>query len=176
MSNKISEHLTYEEATHSDVAIRKGIPNVPEPQQLANIIMWADKVFEPVRAYLSMKRGKDSPIHANSIFRCIEVNRAVGGSDTSSHCAGESTKIEEAAGDLSVNYKDFTNKDLFLLIKEKGAFDQLIAEFKSGNQPAWVHVGWRKYNNRMQVLIAESINGKTTYHSFSAETWSRIYG
>lgn len=174
--DKISQHVSYAEATRSDVATRKGLDNTPGPQAIANIKMWAEKVFEPTRQYVSMKRGKDSPITINSIFRSPEVNKAVGGSGTSSHCAGEVSKIEEAAGDLEAHYPDFTNMDLFMLLKDKGAFDQLIAEFKDGNQPAWVHVGWRKHGNRMQILIAEKVGDKTVYHPFSPETWSRIYG
>jgi zinc D-Ala-D-Ala carboxypeptidase len=174
--NKISDHISYAEATRSDAAIRAGIPNDPAPQQLENIKMWAVKVFEPTRTYISMKRGKDSPIIINSIFRNIAVNRLIGGSDTSSHCAGESSKIEEAAGDIECHFPDFNNKDLFQLIKEKGAFDQLIAEYIDDKNPAWIHVGWRKHNNRMQILIAEKVNGKTAYHPFSPQTWTRIYG
>ena len=174
--DKISAHISFAEATRSDVAVRKGLKNIPNAKQLENIKMWAEKVFEPTRTYISTKRGKDSPITINSIFRSAEVNKAVGGSGTSSHCAGEKTGIEEAAGDIETHYPDFTNKDLFLLIKEKGAYDQLIAEFKDGNQPAWIHVGWRRHNNRMQVLIAVSENGSTKYIPFTPENWTKIYG
>lgn len=165
--DKISAHISYAEATRSDVAVRKGLSNTPNAKQLENIKMWAEKVFEPTRAYISTKRGKDSPITINSIFRSAEVNKAVGGSGTSSHCAGEKTGIEEAAGDIEAHYPDFTNKDLFLLLKEKGSWDQLIWEFGDSNQPAWVHVGFRKQGNRMQVLRAISENGSTKYIPFT---------
>ena len=172
----ISAHITLAEAIRSDVATRKGLDNNPTPKQLENMKMWAEKVFEPTRAQISSIRGKDTPVKINSFLRRLAVNAAVGGSGSSSHCAGEKTGIDEAAGDIETNYPDFTNKDLFMLIKEKGAFDQLIAEFKDGNGPAWVHVSFRRQGNRREILIAESVGGKTVYHPFSPETWIRIYG
>ena len=167
MSNRISTHISYHEATRSDTAIRKGLPNVPGEQQIKNIKLWATEVFEPLREHVSTKRGKDSPIHINSIFRAVAVNTAVGGSKTSQHCAGEGSKLEEAAGDIETNYTDFTNKDLFLLIKDQGVFDQLIWEFGDNKDPAWVHVSYRKGANRKQVLKAVSQNGHTKYLPFA---------
>lgn len=164
--DKISDHISYEEAIRSDIAIRKGLNNTPNEQQLLNIKMWAEKIFEPIRSYVSMKRGKDTPLTLSSVFRSVVVNAAVGGSSTSAHCAGETSHLEEAAGDIEARYDNFTNKDLFLLVKEKGSFDQLIWEFGDGAQPAWVHVGFRKHDNRMQILRAISENGITKYIPF----------
>lgn len=163
---KISDHITYAEAIHSEIASRKGLDNTPSEKQLENMKMWAEKVFEPTRAYVSAKRGKDTPLTLTSFLRRVLVNAALGGSDTSSHCAGEKTGIEEAAGDIQAHYPDFTNKDLFMLIKEKGAFDQLIWEFGDDNQPAWVHIGFRRHGNRMQILKAIVENGRTKYIPF----------
>lgn len=156
---KISEHISFAEATRSEYAIRKKIANLPGEEELLNMKLWAEKVFEPLRAYISQKRGKDTPIHINSMFRSIAVNKAIGGSSTSQHCKGE-------AGDLETNYPDFTNKDLFLAIKERGVFDQLIWEFGTDNEPAWVHVSYSKKGNRRQILKAISKRGKTIYIPF----------
>lgn len=167
--DKISQHISYREATFSPTAVRLGIDNVPNEKQLENMKMWAENVFEPIREAVSKKLGVDTPLVLNSFFRCVKLNKAIKGSGTSSHCAGEETQIEEAAGDVEINCPDFTNKDLFILIKEKGAFDQLIFEFndpKDPSQPAWVHVGFRKYNNRMQVLKAIKEKGITKYVPF----------
>lgn len=166
----ISKHITYKEATLSPTAVRLGINNIPNEKQLENMKMWAEKVFEPTRAFVSQMRSADTALSLNSFFRCVALNKALHGSETSSHCAGEKTGIEEAAGDIEAHYRDFTNKDLFLLIKEKGAFDQLIWEFSDPNdpsQPAWVHVGFRRHDNRMQVLRAIVENGVTKYIPFN---------
>jgi len=160
---KISAHISYKEAVASGYATRKGLDNSPNEQELANIKLWAEKVFEPLREQVSKARGIDTPIHINSIFRSEEVNTAIGGSETSQHCAGRVTWLEEAAGDIETNYNDFNNKDLFMLIKEKGTFDQLIWEFGTDKEPAWIHVSYRKGANRKQILKAYKENGKTKY-------------
>lgn len=160
---KVSDHISFKEATNSGYATRNGLDNTPNEQELANIRLWAEKVFEPLREQVSKERGKDSPIHINSIFRSEEVNKAIGGSETSQHCAGRKTGLKEAAGDIETNYPDFNNKALFLLIKEKGTFDQLIWEFGSDTEPAWIHVSYREGANRKQVLKAYKEGKKTKY-------------
>lgn len=156
---KISAHISLAEAIRSEAATRKGIPNDPTPEHLENMKIWAEKVFEPLRSYISTKRKKDSPIHINSIYRSPAVNKAIGGSKTSQHCLG-------LAGDIEAHYPDFTNKDLFLAIKDRGVFDQLIWEFGDNKEPAWVHVSYNPAGNRKQILKALSKNGKTVYEPF----------
>lgn len=163
MSNRISAHISHKEATASGYATRNGLDNSPNEQELANIRLWAEKVFEPLREQVSKQRGKDTPIHINSIFRSEEVNKRIKGSEKSQHCAGRVTKLEEAAGDIETNYDDFNNKDLFMLIKEKGTFDQLIWEFGTDHEPAWIHVSYRKGANRKQILKAYRQDGRTKY-------------
>jgi hypothetical protein len=157
---KISAHITLKEATKSQEAIRLGIDNTPNEQELENMKLLADRVFEPLRTYISMKRGKDTPIMINSFFRSKLVNEKIGGSMTSQHCLGQ-------AMDIETNYDDFTNKDLFLSIKDKSAFDQLIWEFGDDKEPAWVHVSYKKEGNRKQILMAISENGTTKYIPFT---------
>jgi zinc D-Ala-D-Ala carboxypeptidase len=157
---QISRHITLEEATISESAVRAGIPNIPDETQLANMQTTANMVFEPLRTYISdVIRKKDTPIHINSFFRSVAVNGLVGGSATSQHCKGQ-------AMDLSVNYPDFSKKDLFNLIKTRSAFDQLIWEAGNDDQPAWVHVSYNKNGNRKQILKAIVVNGSMTYIPF----------
>ena len=47
---KISDHITYAEAIHSQTAKRKGIDNTPNPSQVENMKIVAEKVFEPIRS------------------------------------------------------------------------------------------------------------------------------
>jgi hypothetical protein len=47
---KISDHITYAEAIHSQTAKRKGIDNTPNPSQVENMKIVAEKVFEPLRS------------------------------------------------------------------------------------------------------------------------------
>jgi hypothetical protein len=160
---RISEHISYAEATRSSEAIRLEMDNTPTKEHLENMKLIAEKVFEPLRQYISMRRGKDSPIHINSFYRSPDVNKKIGGSPNSQHCLGQ-------AMDIECHYSDFNNRDLFMAIKEKAAFDQLIFEFtepSDSSQPAWVHVSYKKDGNRKQVLRAIKENGGTKYIPFT---------
>lgn len=166
----ISLHISLKEAITSQEAIRHGIDNTPNEIQIEAMKLIADKVFEPLRTYISTKRGKDSPIKINSFFRSKAVNEAIGGSATSQHCKGEAIDIE-------CNYPDFNNKDLFLALKDKSTYDQLIIEFVDAfRMPQWIHVSYTKSNNRKQILIATRKDGQTKYLPFSPELYNEIYG
>jgi hypothetical protein len=71
---------------------------------------------------------------------------------TSQHCKGE-------AADL---YCAGRNADIFRYIKANIDFDQLIWEFGTDSEPAWVHVSYSK-KNRKQMLKAVKEGGKTVY-------------
>ena len=61
----ISKHISYKEGVYSNTAIRRGIDNTPNDEQLNNMELVANEVFEPLRAWV------DGPIKINSFFiRC----------------------------------------------------------------------------------------------------------
>ena len=150
---RISTHISYEEATRSSTAIRKGIDNTPNNEQLANMALVAFRVFEPLRAFYGV------PIAVNSFFRSVELNRAVGGSSSSQHCKGQAIDIDDTLGGV-------TNRMMFEYIKDNLEFDQLIWEFGDMHNPAWVHFSYDGEHNRGIVLRASSLNGKTVYSQF----------
>ena len=150
--NKISNNITYLEATYSNTASKRGIVNIPTEEQLNNLILLAEMVFEPLRSFVG------GPIKVNSMFRCLELNNALGGSKTSSHLKGEAMDIDDA-------FTDKTNKEMGDYIREELEFDQLIYEFldDDGNVK-WIHVSYKEGGNRNEVLIAwKDANGKTIY-------------
>ncbi len=151
--DNISEHITYLEATKSQQAVRCGIKNNPNPDELASMRILANKVFEPLRLYF----GK--PIGISSFYRNAGVNAMIGGSRTSQHCKGEAMDID---ADI---FGGVTNKQIFDYIRKNLDFDQLIWEFGTNENPAWVHVSYSK-NNRKQVLISELKDGKTYYKNY----------
>jgi hypothetical protein len=55
---------------------------------------------------------------------------------------------------------------LFHWIKDNLEFDQLIWEFGTDKEPAWIHVSYVYSRNRKQVLTAVKLHGKTKYLSF----------
>ena len=155
-TRSISNHITYKEATKSITAIRLGIINEPDDDQLLNMIEVAEKVFEPLRSGL----GGD-PININSFFRSHALNSSVPGSAaTSQHCKGE-------AMDLDNDGKFPTNKLLFRFIRDNLTFDQLINEFPDEEgEPEWVHVSYKRTgHNRGEVLESYRDDGKTKYRN-----------
>jgi hypothetical protein len=132
---KISEHISYNEATNSATAIRNGIDNTPSPDALVSMKRIAEVCFEPLRKWY----GK--PIRINSFYRSPELNVKVGGSKTSQHCKGE-------AIDMSAGSKE-ENKKLFDWCKANLIFDQLIDEYDY----SWIHISFRIRDNRNQVLV-----------------------
>jgi len=132
--DKISEHISYDEATKSPTALRLKIINEPNEAQLASMKSVANMCFEPLRKWY----GK--PIKINSFFRCAELNKAVGGAINSQHAKGE-------AIDISAGSKE-ENKKLYDYIKANLIFDQLINEYDY----TWVHVSYKVGMNRNQTL------------------------
>jgi len=146
----ISEHISYAEGIQSNTAIKRGIPNNPNETQLKAMRNLAKKVFEPLR-----KAMGDKPIRINSFFRSPNLNKIIGGSTTSQHCKGE-------AMDIKGLY--CTNKEMFDYIKDNLVFDQLIWEFGTDNEPAWVHVSIKLTGkNRKNVIRAKKVGRKTVY-------------
>ena len=147
----ISKHISYKEGAYSNTAIRRGIDNNPDSKQLQNMKLIAEKVFEPLREHVG------GPIKINSFFRCPELNKAIGGSSKSQHCHGQAMDIDDTYGKMS-------NSDMYDWIKENLDFDQMIWEFGSDENPAWVHVSYvSSALNRNRCLKAYKDNGKTKY-------------
>jgi zinc D-Ala-D-Ala carboxypeptidase len=153
---KITEHVSYKEATKSNTAIRKGIENIPSGEQMENIKLLCENVFEPLREHVG------GPIAINSLFRSVDLNRAIGGSSTSQHCA-----INGAAIDIDDTYGKMSNADMFKFIKDNLDFDQMIWEYGDDDNPDWVHVSYKKRDNRNQILKCKKIKGKTVYSIYS---------
>ena len=147
----ISDHVSYKEGIHSNTAIRRGIDNTPNDEQLANMETLAEKIFEPLRIYVG------GPIKINSFFRSPELNTAIGGSKTSQHCKGQAMDIDDTFGRM-------TNAEMYHWIKDNLDFDQMIWEFGDDDNPNWVHISYvSPEKNRRICLKAYKLNGKTKY-------------
>ena len=147
----ISKHISYKEGVHSNTAIRKGINNTPNDEQLANMELIAEEIFEPLRSYVG------GPIKINSFFRSPELNTAIGGSKSSQHCKGQAIDIDDTFGRM-------TNAEMYHWIKDNLDFDQMIWEFGDDDNPNWVHVSYvSPEKNRNRCLKAYKKDGKTKY-------------
>jgi zinc D-Ala-D-Ala carboxypeptidase len=132
----ISKHISLQEATESATALRMGIKNTPNAEELEAMKYVAENLFEPIREWHNAR------IKINSFFRCVALNKAVKGSLTSGHVLGNS--IDISAGTKS------ENKKIFEFIKRSGLdFDQVINEYNF----TWIHISLKKENNRKQILV-----------------------
>lgn len=136
---RISKHVSYNEAIRSNTARRLGLGNIPSSAQVYNMKVLCEKVFEPVRQCFKQ------PIRISSMFRGVELNKAVKGSSRSQHCKGEAMDIQGTNG--------VTNAELYYFIRDHLDFDQLIWEYGNDDEPAWVHVSYTDSKpNRKQTL------------------------
>ena len=148
---QISKNISYKEAIKSNTATRLGIDNLPDQKQIDNMKLVADKIFQPLREFVG------GPIKINSFFRSPDLNRAIGGSSKSQHCLG-------LAMDLDDTFGHKTNAEMFNWIRENLDYDQMIWEFGSDKNPAWVHVSYvSPEKNRNRCLKAYKENNKTRY-------------
>jgi len=147
----ISEHISYKEGVYSRTATRLDIDNEPNNEQMDNMCLIAQEVFEPLRMWVG------GPIKINSFFRSPELNKAIGGSGKSQHCHGQAIDLDDTFGRV-------TNAEMYYFIKEHLDFDQMIWEFGDEDNPDWVHVSYvSEDENRNRCLKAYKESGKTKY-------------
>jgi len=147
---KLTQNFSLEELTKSETALRFGMDNTPNDEQLSNMVALCECVLQPIRDHF----GKG--VKVNSGFRDPEVNAKVGGSKTSDHCKGMAADIE---------IPGVANADLAKWITDNLEFRQVILEFYTPGIPdsGWVHVSYNSGDNKKQVLTATKQNGKTVY-------------
>ena len=135
---QLSTFFTLEEMLHSQVAARKPIANLPSADEFLTLQATAKRMDE-------VRRLLCAPVLVSSGYRSAELNRAIGGSKTSSHMRGEAVDFT-CPGYGSV-------RRVFDRIRSSGIkFDQLI--FECGE---WVHIGFGP-KMRGEVLV---FDGKT---------------
>lgn len=146
---KLSKNFSLHEMTKSETALRKGLENEPDPQQMYSLTRLCEEILQPVRDMFG-------PTKVNSGFRHPDVNSAVGGSKTSDHCKGMAADIEVPG---------VANGDLAQWIVDNCEFRQVILEFYTPGIPdsGWVHVSYNPDDNKKQILTAMRENGRTVY-------------
>ncbi len=134
---KLSEHFTLAEFTASDTAERRRIDN-SLPPELLNAAQNTAAMMEKVRAVLG-----DSAIIVTSGYRCPDLNRAIGSSDSSDHLKAAAVDFKcPSFGSPKVVAQHLADK-----IDSLG-IGQLIYEFGS-----WVHVSTRRPSRDVNRVI-----------------------
>ena len=146
----LSKSFTLNELTKSQEALRLGITNIPNEEQILNLKILCEKILQPIRDFYGM------PVSVSSGFRSPELCKAIGSSSTSQHTRGEAADFEIFS---------IANKALAEFIVANLDYDQCILEFWNENEPnsGWVHCSYSSKYNRRQYLKAEKLNGRITY-------------
>lgn len=126
---KLSNNFELSEFLFSETAYRYDIKEqfTPSKEVVDNLKLLCVNILQPVR-------DKFGAIKITSGYRCRKVNDIVKGSVTSQHKTGQASDIQAL---------NTTNRVLFEYIKKSDLpFHQLIWEFGTKNNPAWVHVSF----------------------------------
>jgi hypothetical protein len=148
----LSENFTLQELIYSDTAIRRGIDNKPNDEQIENLKILCENILEPIREYFK------APIIVSSGYRSVPVCEAVGSSSKSQHTKGQAADFEIFG---------IPNKEVSDWIVNNIDYDQCILEFWNEKEPnsGWVHCSFNIEGNRKQYLKASKENNKVVYSS-----------
>lgn len=135
---KLSEHFTTEEFEASETAAELHIENLMSDAEIIRAQLLCEATLEPIRAIVK------KPIVITSGFRCHELNEAVNGEETSQHTKGEA---------VDFHVPGIPCEDVFVMIKDKVNYDQLILELRAEKE--WIHVSYRPHPRHqfMRIVI-----------------------
>ena len=140
------KYFTIEELCQSEPAEKLKIDNTPSEEIIEHLTLLTDCLLDPLR------EAWGSAIIINSGYRCPALNKAVGGSKTSTHQLGWSVDMRPKNGKME-EFKKFVVE----FVKTR-FWDQLILE-KSGNVE-WIHLSLYNNSEKQRKMIF-SINEKT---------------
>ena len=145
----LSRNFTLSELTKSDTAIRKGINNNPNAEQIEKLKALCENILQPVRDHFGR-------VKITSGFRSVELCMAIGSSANSQHAKAEAADFECVGVD---------NAELADWIKDNLPYDQLIVEYYTPGEPnsGWIHCSYIPDQPRASYLWAYKSEGKTKY-------------
>ena len=146
---ELTRNFTLSELTKSDTAIRKGINNNPNAEQVEKLKALCENILQPVRDHFGR-------VKITSGFRSVELCLAIGSSSNSQHAKAEAADFERPGVD---------NVELFDWIKSNLSPDQLTLEFYTPGEPnsGGGHCSWIPEGRRSQYMHAFKSEGKTKY-------------
>lgn len=143
----LSQNFSLEQMSRSDTALRRGIENVPNAGEVANLVRLCESLLEPAQNLLGM------PIVVNSGYRSPALNQAVGGATASAHMDGRACDFKLPKG---MNLQEAFDQ----LRRSSLPYDQIIYECR-----AWIHIAIAKagVGPRRQAMTATGTPGKWQY-------------
>ena len=146
---QLSRNFSLLELTKSDTAIRKGIDNNPNADQIEKLKLLCENILQPVRDHFGR-------VKVTSAFRSVELCLAINSSANSQHAKAEAADFEVMGTD-NAELADWIHKNL--------PYDQLILEFYTPGEPnsGWIHCSYIPEQPRKQFLHAFKKEGRTKY-------------
>ena len=143
---QLSPNFTLEELLSSQTALRRGIKNVPTPDEVLNLHRLATTLLEPIRALLGV------PLHVDSGYRSPVLNAMIGGAKDSAHLDGRAADLVPIGMGLREAFDKIRASALPL--------DQIIIECG-----AWIHVAIAPDGQppRLMALVGSGRPGNWTY-------------
>ena len=145
----LSRNFSLQELIKSDTAIRKGIDNNPNADQIEKLKLLCENILQPVRDHFGR-------VKVTSGYRSVELCMAIGSSANSQHAKAEAADFECLGVD---------NAELSDWIKNNLDYDQLILEYYTPGEPnsGWIHCSYIPEGRRASFLHAFKQDGKTKY-------------
>ena len=145
----LTRNFTLSELIKSDTAIRKGINNNPNAEQIEKLKALCENILQPVRDHFGR-------VKVTSGFRSVELCLAIGSSERSQHAKAEAADFE-CPGVDNAELADSIHKNL--------TYDQLILEYYPPGEPnsGWIHCSWISDQPRASYLHAFKSEGRTKY-------------
>lgn len=134
-----SKYFTLEELLRSQTATRFCFAEQfnPPKEVIDNLELLCKNILDPLRDLVGQ-------IQISSGYRSPKTNKKVGGVANSQHVKGLAADLHPV---------NMTHSKMFEIIKKsKLPFDQLIWEFGTNKEPAWVHISY-SITPRKQVLF-----------------------
>ena len=146
---KLSRNFSLSELIKSDTAIRHGIDNNPNADQIEKLKLLCENILQPVRDHFGR-------VTVTSCFRSPQLCQKINSSINSQHTRAEAADFEVMGT---------SNAEVFDWIKANLDWDQMILEFYTPGEPnsGWIHASWIPFQPRAQYMRAYREDKKTKY-------------
>lgn len=149
----LTADFTLEEMLRSANARRDNITEQYAPDQniIDNLKNLAEHILEPLR------KAINAPITISSGYRCPRLNAlTTGSSGTSQHMEGKAADCEWIVGGKN------NNLNLAKEVLKLGLpFDQMILEYGTFDEPAWIHLSYDAARERGMILLKDETHNYT---------------